>query len=129
VRPDLDRQWLDPTGAIRWPTADGFSAAPVVVVLPAGVLIDRFGNDYGRFFSPKGASYAGRALPYVCEKLVYSVFRVTLPVLAWTGKAAAWFGEPGGATQLQTDAPAAQLVADHVVEKLPDPGAAPCGKP
>src|SRR5882762_8575301 len=111
VRPDLDRRWLDSAGAIRWPDADGFAAAPVLIVLPAGVLIDRFGSDFGRFFSPKGASYAGRALPYVCDKLVYSVFRITAPVLAWSGKAAAWFGEPGGATQLETDAPAALLVA------------------
>jgi hypothetical protein len=128
VRPDLDRQWLDQAGAIRWPASDGFSASPVPIVLPAGVMIDRFGNDNGRFFSPKGASYRGRALPYVCEALAYTTFRITQPLLAWSGKAAAWFGEPGGATQLQTDATAAQLVADHVIEKLPTDGTTPCGK-
>ena len=128
LRPDLAGQWRDPTGAIRWPSHDGFAAAPVLMVLPPGVLIDRFGSDYGRFFSPKGAAFKARALPYVCASLVYRVYKIDLPLLAWTGTAAPWFDEPGGATQLETDATVAQLLADHVIEPVADQAAAPCEK-
>ena len=126
VRPDLGRQWILPTGAIRWPPDDGFAGAATPVVLPPGMLIDRFGSEGGRFFSPKGAAYAARALPYSCEKLVYVTYRVMQPVLAWTGKAAGWFDAPGGATQFETDAPAYLLIADHIIEPVPHPGAQPC---
>ena len=65
--------------------------------------------------------------PYVCEKMAYTAYRVALPLLAWSGKAVGWFDEPGGATQLQTDAPAKRLVDDHVIEPLPpEPDASPC---
>jgi hypothetical protein len=126
VRPDLSRQWILPSGAIRWPPDDGFTAAPTPVVLTPGMLIDRFGSDGGRFFSPKGAAYAARALPYTCEKLVYVTYRVMQPVLAWTGKAAGWFDAPGGATQFETDAPAYLLISDYIIEAVPHPGAEPC---
>ncbi len=128
LRPDLTAQWRDPAGNIRWPSHDGFAATPVLMVLPPGLLIDRFGNDYGRFFSPKGASFAARALPYVCASLVYRVYKLDQPLIAWTGAAAPWFDEPGGATQLETDATAAQLLADHVIEPVAVTDASPCGK-
>jgi hypothetical protein len=46
------------------PLGYGFAEKPVPVVLPPGMLIDRFGADRGKFFSPKGASFDGQALPY-----------------------------------------------------------------
>lgn len=128
VRPDLDRQWLDAAGALRWPPNDGFAEAPMAIVLPPGLLIDRFGGDTGRFFSPKGASFDARALPSACEKQRYTVYRIALPLLVWTGKAARWFDEPGGATQFETDATASLLLMDHVIEPVQTHGAAPCGK-
>lgn len=126
LRPDLAQQWRDATGAIRWPGDDGFAAPPVLIVLPSGMLIDRFGKETGRFFSPKGAAYVARALPYVCAALVYHVYRIDRPLLAWTGKAAAWFDQPGGATQIETDATVAQLLADGELEAVPDAAPAPC---
>jgi hypothetical protein len=127
LRPDLAGQWKTPAGGINWPGHDGFAQTPVLIILPPGLLIDRFGSDYGRFFSPKGASFAARALPYVCPSLVYRVYKLDQPLLAWSGTAAPWFDQPGGATQLETDATAAQLLADHVIEPVTDGGAGPCG--
>jgi len=127
LRPDLASQWRTPAGGINWPPHDGFTQAPVLIVLPPGLLIDRFGSDYGRFFSPKGASFAARALPYVCPSLVYRVYKLDQPLIAWSGTAAPWFDQPGGATQLETDATAAQLLADHVIEPVADSGTGPCG--
>jgi hypothetical protein len=126
ARPDLDRRWIDVSGKYRWPQNDGFANQAMLVALPPGVLIDRFGPPTGRFFSPKGAAFKARALPTVCERQQYTTYRVVEPLLAWAGKATAWFGEPGGATQLQTDAPAASLVADGIIEPLPRRDPPPC---
>ena len=116
VRPDLDRQhWLTPQGTINWPPNDGFAAAPVPEILPPGTLLDRFGSDYGTFFSPAGAPYGKRALPYVCLQQAYTVYRVRAPLPVWVGRAAPWFDQAGGATQFQTDASAARMIQQSVI--------------
>lgn len=124
-RPDVMQHWLDSAGRLRWPANEGFAAAPVPLVLPAGLLIDRFGCPTGRFFSPQGASFQARSLPYGCKGAPYSVYRIDVPLLAWTGRAAPWFDEPGGATQFETDASASQLLAAHVISKTAAVGS-PC---
>src|ERR1051325_636174 len=84
MRPNLNAQWVNAAGGIRWPEHDGFAGKPVPVVLPSGMLIDRFGSENGNFFSPKGASFGGRALPYVCAARPYTTYEVLRPVVAWT---------------------------------------------
>jgi hypothetical protein len=129
ARPDLSPQWIDPTGSLHWPPNGGFAGPPVAIVLPPGMLIDRFGAPTGHFLSPKGAAFKARALPYVCEGQVYTAYQIERPLFVWSGTAAAWFDEPGGATQFETDAPVALLLADHVIQAVPRPGPAPCDKP
>jgi hypothetical protein len=125
TRPDLKWKWFRPDGTTRYPPRDGFAAPPVLVVLPPGVLLDRFGRETGQYFSPKGALHAARALPSTCAERSYAVYRVRAP---WGGTAAPWFDQPGGATQFKTDAPAAMLLADGVLERAPYQGAPPCGR-
>lgn len=125
ARPDLDTAWVDSNG-YRWPPNNGFAGSAVPIVLPPGVLLDRFGGETGRFFSPKGAAFEARALPTVCATLPYASYRVAAPLPVWIGRAAAWFGEPGGATQVQTDATVAQLIADGTLVRMPSQPA-PCG--
>lgn len=128
LRPGLDPQWRDAAGNLRWPPNDGFAGAPMLIMLPPGLLLDRFGaEENGRFFSPKGASHRARALPSVCAEQSYATYRVREPLPAWAGKAAPWFGEPGGATQFQTDATAASLLADGIIERVPQATPARCG--
>lgn len=124
--PTLGERWTTPQGGIIWPPAEGFAAAPSPMILPAGLLIDRFGSPYGRFFSPKGADFAARALPYDCSKLAYTTYRVMTPIFVWVGKAAPWFDQAGGATQFETDATAAQLVGDAALQPVAAPGPSPC---
>jgi len=124
ARQDLAREWVTPQG-YRWPPDNGFGDRATWIVLPPGMLLDRFGSDNGRFFSPKGAAFGARALPSQCATLTYSVYRVAAPLLARVGYALPWFGEPGGATQLLTDASAAQLVADGALVAVQG-GATPC---
>ena len=128
LRPTLAVKWIDSAGTINWPPTDGFAASPIPIILPPGVLLDRFGSQYGRFFSPKNAGYSARALPYSCDQLAYTTYRVKAPLLVWTGRAAPWFDESGGATQFQTDATAAQLVADATLEPVAGASGAPCPK-
>jgi len=87
------------------------------------MLIDRFGPDTGpdtgNFFSPRGARFDKRSLPYDCAVRRYSAFRIKQPLLVWIGKAAPWFSQDGGATQIQTDAPVSLLIQDGVIETAP----------
>jgi hypothetical protein len=126
ARPDLDKHWVKPDGNYDWQPNEGFAATPAPMILPAGMLLDRFGSDGGNFLSPKGAPFSKRALPTVCAQLTYKVYRVAAPLLVWTGTAAKWFDEPGGATQFETDAPVYLLIADHVLEPVPYAGEKPC---
>jgi hypothetical protein len=119
-------QWYDASGNLIWPPNGGFARAPVAVVLPSGMLLDRFGSPGGTYFSPQATPYDMRALPYVCETQVYTVYRVGRPLAVNSGTAAAWFGEPGGAIQYETGEPGTQLLAGHAIAALSDPGPAPC---
>jgi hypothetical protein len=127
--------WVDAKAQIDWPPNDGCAAAPVAQSLTTGQMIDRFGSEGGTFFSPQGESYRARAVPYVCTQMDYRVYRVVKPVAVKSCKAAPWFGEPGGAIQVQTADPAYKLVADGEIEVVSHAvggsgGPAPqCGRP
>ncbi len=112
-------------GELRWPPDGGFSGPATPIVLPPGVLLDRFGSDGGNFLSPKGSRFNARALPYVCANERYSAFRVMTALPVWIGRASAWFNVPGGATQVQTDATVQQLLDDGVLERVHG-ASAPC---
>jgi hypothetical protein len=120
IRQSLYPKWIDANAQIKWPPDNGCAAAPVSETLPAGTLIDRFGSEGGTFFSPKGESYDSRAVPYVCSKMAYTVYRVDKPLHVMACKAAAWFDEPGGAQQYQTDDPAYKLRASGAIEAVPN---------
>jgi len=117
ARADLASRWVQ-DGSYLWPPQNGFDGPVTYLVLPAGVLLDRFGSDHGHFFSPKGAVFDARSLPTVCAELAYSVYRVTAPLPVKMGATVPWFGEPGGAIQVQTDASAAELVGDGVLRRV-----------
>lgn len=135
LRQDLYPKWVDDKAQIKWPPNDGCAAAPVSETLGQNTLIDRFGSEGGSFFSPKGESFAARAVPYVCSKMVYTIYRVAKPLHVATCKAAPWFDEPGGATQYQTDEPAFKLRESGSIEVATsdttgnDKSVSPCGSP
>lgn len=115
LRWDLVPRWIKwdpPTATVSWPKDDGCAGAPVARTLAPGVLLDRFGDEGGTFLSPKGQSFASRAVPYVCDQMDYWVYRVRKPLPVKTCPAAAWFGEPGGAIQDQIAEPVYKLEAN-----------------
>ena len=114
LRETLNTRWL------RWPDDNGCAGPATAATLPPGTLIDRFGSEGGNYFSPRGESFGSRALPYVCERTAYTVYRVEKPLPVKVCKAAAWFDEPGGAEQYQTDQPAYQLKQTGVIVAVAD---------
>ena len=127
--------WADNKAQISWPPHDGCAAAPESKTLAPGALIDRYGSEGGSFFSPRGETYKARAVPYVCTRMDYRVYRVMKPLPVKTCKAAPWFDEPGGAAQLQTSDPAYKLKQAGILETVADEpagsasAAARCGVP
>ncbi len=107
--------WANDKATITWPPNDGCAAAPVTETIPAGALIDRFGSEGGTFFSPRGASFKSRAVPYVCKMMDYRIYKVLKPIPVKACNAAPWFNDPGGAKQVQTADPAYKLVADNAM--------------
>lgn len=112
ARPDLDRRWVSWEGTYLWPPNSGFAGAPAFTVLPAGTMVDRFGDEGGNFLSVRGAAYAARSLPFACKADHYHAYLVTKPLPVWVGRAAPWFGQEGDATQIRTDASIAMLRSD-----------------
>lgn len=64
-----------------------------------GQLTDRIGEPYGRYMSPEGEPWESRALPPDSLEKSYHVYEVLKPIPVYSGRAAEWFGQPGGATQ------------------------------
>ncbi|MCA3277691.1 MAG: glycohydrolase toxin TNT-related protein [Roseomonas sp.] len=77
LRQDVAPRWLNADGSPRYPTAEdgfwqGFNEAPVVVMLPPGTLLDRFGGEeQGHYLAPLGAQFQARALPFPCAAAPY----------------------------------------------------------
>jgi hypothetical protein len=111
-------KWVADKAQISWPPDDGCAAPPIAQSLTPGQMIDRFGNEFGTFFSPRGESFRSRAVPYVCRQMDYRVYRIVKPIAIKSCKAAPWFDEPGGAVQVQTFEPANKLVASGMIEQV-----------
>jgi hypothetical protein len=117
LRTDLPPGSLDACGNPNWPPNNGFEPPKLNVIVPAGELLDRFGDTRGVYLSPRGAPYDQRALPYDCRGYTYTVYKVMRPLPAMLGTAAPAFGEPGGAIQLQTNEKVEQLLTEGVLQK------------
>jgi hypothetical protein len=117
LRTDLPPGSLDACGNPNWPPNNGFDPPKLNVIVPAGELLDRFGDTRGVYLSPRGAPYDRRALPYDCHGYTYTVYKVMRPLPALLGTAAPAFGEPGGAIQLQTNEKVEQLLTQGVLQK------------
>jgi hypothetical protein len=120
-------QWNGDKAKVGWPAKDGCATVPQAKTLTPGELIDRFGAETGNFFSPKGESYPGRAVPYICQRMDYRVYRVKTPVHVSACKASSWFGEPGGATQYKTAGAAADLRKTGAIEVVSESAAGSAG--
>lgn len=112
-------RWWDPSldsgeGDWKYPNDDGFEhdsmggvlAAPLLLQAGQNLMVDRFGNESGRFFSPAGTKYGQRAIPPSSLNTIdprypydYNLYRVAKDVTVCAGPAAPAFEQPGGAIQ------------------------------
>ena len=102
-----------PAGALerQWAQApyDGFLGNyRAAESLQPGTIIDRYGGETGRFFSPAGTSFEARALPAGSGPL--NTYEVLKPLDVQAGIVAPAFGQPGLGIQYM----APQTVADLI---------------
>ena len=93
-------------GPIDWPPNQGAAGARVIVELPAGTVLDRFGSPQGDFLSPlrpdgQPYGYGERAILPDSMGKGYHVYVLDKPMLVELATVAPAFDQPGGARQLQ----------------------------
>lgn len=93
-------------GSIDWPVNHGADGPRVVVELPAGTVLDRFGSPGGDFLSPlrpDGQPYGFGERAILPDSLGkgYHVYVLDKPLMVELSQVAPAFDQPGGARQLQ----------------------------
>ncbi len=97
-----------------WPPNDGFQSREVVE-LDENTEIDRYDGDdptedKGRFASPKGDNFEGRAMPESSKDRPKYNYVVSKKIKVVKGKAIPWFGQKGGGMQYETKEPFKDLI-------------------
>ncbi|MFD1151713.1 glycohydrolase toxin TNT-related protein [Saccharothrix hoggarensis] len=95
-----------PDGSIAWPPNQGADGPRVVVELPAGTVLDRFGSPNGDFLSPlrpDGQAYGFGERAIMPDSLGkgYHVYVLDAPLTVELAPVAPAFDQSGGARQLQ----------------------------
>jgi hypothetical protein len=105
-------------GTVIWPPNSGFEEVPTKETLSVGKIVDRYGNETGKFVSPQGTPYASRSLPPGSDTRPYYVYEVVQEIEVLSGKAAPWFNSPGGGTQYQFTQSVESLVQSGYLRRL-----------
>jgi len=132
--------WWNPTldsgqGDWNYPPKDGFQLDaqnnPItqLLALQPNTLVDRFGNETGRFLSPAGDKFGKRAIPpsslntsdprYPYD---YHLYRVAKPVTVCSGLTAPGFEQTGNGVQYVTSSNYCQGMTFTSVKNLVDNG-------
>ncbi|KAG0308845.1 hypothetical protein BGZ97_013241 [Linnemannia gamsii] len=120
-------------GSYHYPDDNGFvistSNLPIkgnTTLLP-GVMVDRFGHEYGSYLSPAEAPYPQRSIPpsdlatskdQPLYPYSYHVYKVVRTLVVEAGPIAPYFGQPGGGTQYHTFKNIITLVNDGYLERV-----------
>lgn len=111
----------------QYPDADGFLGNTTPIELKEGQMVDRFGGETGSFAAPVGTPYGQRSLPPSNLNAIgtgprydYYVYRVAKgkTVKVVSGRARAWFGQPGMGLQYSFNASMQDLVRNQVLERV-----------
>ena len=113
-----DERARNPPETQPWPDMDGLWGPSTREVLRPGTLIDRYGGDGGKYFSPVGTSKKARSLPPGAPRPLVT-FEVLKPLEVEAGTIAPWYGEPGGGVQYRTRSTVRQLVDEGYLRRLP----------
>ena len=87
--------------------------------LDMGLVIDRYGNKFGKYTAPINTPYEQRALPYLENPLAYHKYEVIKPIHNVTiSKIAAAFDQPGGGIQYELPATVNKLIIDEYLKEI-----------
>jgi hypothetical protein len=107
----LDPKWYDENGNVKWPDNRGFQGEPKIVELQPGKILERRGGPTGTFFTEPGTPVEKLSVPPEVEAMAPEKYRVLKPIPdTATGKAAPWFGKPGGGVQYKTKETVEKLI-------------------
>ncbi|CAK7212123.1 hypothetical protein SCUCBS95973_001335 [Sporothrix curviconia] len=125
--------YYDPSaGTWKYPPYDGFqldtAGQPIAaaMTLPVGLLVDRFGSEYGSYASPAAAPFMQRALPpssldtpagNPVYPYNYHLYRVTEAFEVMAGPIAPWFGQPGQGVQYMLSNNVLSLISGGFLER------------
>lgn len=101
-----------------WPVNRGFANTPVSKTLQPGTRIDRYGYDGGSFVSPQGVPAPMRSLAPGTTDKPYSVFEIVKPLDVQSGRAAPWFGQPGGGIQHELGRSIKELLDAGIIRRV-----------
>ncbi|KAK7039347.1 hypothetical protein R3P38DRAFT_2769483 [Favolaschia claudopus] len=119
-------------GDFLWPPYEGFHPTSSPHSLEPGTLLDRFGNEGGRYLSPANTPFAHRALPPASLNRLengqdsndsggtasYYLYRVERRFTVLTGIIAPWFEQRGAGTQYLTPRNVGALVEEGFLSRV-----------
>lgn len=119
-----DQKFLNTSGDIDWEKYapnGGYIKDSILTgqTIETGTIIDRYGNQYGRYTSPVGVTYEQRALPYIENPNAYHQYEVLKPIDNVTiGIIAKAFNQIGGGLQYELPTSIKQLIEDGFLKEI-----------
>ncbi|KAI0291857.1 hypothetical protein BC826DRAFT_1021296 [Russula brevipes] len=129
----IKKWWNASSGGWIYPSDNGFQldiyGKPIEgqEKLPVGLLLDRFGSEFGTFLAPADSPYSQRSLPpqnldtpetSPTYPYNYHIYKVIQPFVVSSGTIAPWFGQPGQGTQYQASSNVLTLISNGSLERV-----------
>ncbi len=118
LRRDLDPQWFEEDGTLRYPDNDGAIGEWKTTTIKKGQVVDRYGLNRGKYFSDAGTSFEQRSLPSDPRLTEYHRFRVLKDFETSSSRIQPFYDQPGNGVQYMTDKSASSLVEDGYLEEV-----------
>ncbi|KAK7031716.1 hypothetical protein R3P38DRAFT_2925325 [Favolaschia claudopus] len=120
------------TGSFVYPPQEGFQLSNTSMpidgnqTLTPGLLLDRFGSEFGMFLAPAYTPFGQRALPPSSLNKPadghpvgnYHLYKVEREFTVLTGTIASWFNQPGQGTQYLADTNVMMLVQEGFLSRV-----------
>lgn len=112
-------RFYDDDGNPIYPPNNGAVGKEEKTTLPRGMIISRYGNNYGRYVSPDGTTIEERALAKDARiQNELHRFKLAKDVECIKGVIASWFGQAGGGIQYKFSKTVDQLIKEGVLIEI-----------